>query len=101
MHPGIIGGIVGAVIGFAGGLVGTYFSIRSASGPKERAFVIRAAVTLWVAISSFLLLLFLLPHPWRYLLWVPYGVFLPLAIIYWNKRQTNIRKEEGGERLTI
>jgi len=98
MHPGVIGGIVGAAIGFAGGLVGTYFSIRNTESPRERAFVIRAAIWLWAAVGTFLALLFLLPSPWRYLMWVPYGLFFPLAIIYWNKRQTNIRKEEGGER---
>src|SRR5688572_4268413 len=36
---GLAGGIAGAVIGVMGGLIGTYFSIKNANGPEERAFV--------------------------------------------------------------
>ena len=38
-----IGAIAGAVIGLAGGAVGTWFSIRNTNGPRERAFMVKAA----------------------------------------------------------
>ena len=35
-----------------------------------------------------------LPKPYNWLLWIPYGIALPLTIIRWNKRQMEIRNEE-------
>jgi len=47
---GWIGGIGGGLIGLAGGVVGTYYSIRNTRGPLERAFVIRSAVVCWIIV---------------------------------------------------
>ncbi len=94
MDTGTIGGLIGGVIGIAGGMVGTWFSIRNTSGSKERLFMIRTAVAGWVFITLFLLLFFILPHPYRWLLWIPYGILLPLGIIYSNKTQQKIREQE-------
>ena len=44
----------GVVAGVMGGIVGTYFSIKNAKGPKERAFAIRAAALCWLGVSAFL-----------------------------------------------
>ncbi|HPR63371.1 MAG TPA: hypothetical protein PK014_04050 [Thermoanaerobaculia bacterium] len=96
MNPGLIGGIIGCVIGVIGGLIGTYASIRNTLGPKERAFAIRASIIGWIAAIIFLVLLFVLPSPWRYFLWVPYSILLPLGILYWNRTQQRIREEEAG-----
>jgi len=38
-----------------------------------------------------------LPMPWRFLLWIPYGILLPLGIFFWNRKQQRIREEEDGE----
>ena len=92
---GWIGGIVGGLLGLAGGIIGTYFSIKNTNGPRERAFMVRAAAVCWVAILVFLALLLTLPNPYRWLLWIPYGILLPLAIIYGNRRQQAIRQEES------
>jgi Ca2+/Na+ antiporter len=92
---GWIGGLAGAVIGLVGGVVGTYFSIRNANGPRERSFMIKSAVVCWMAILIFLGLLFVLPHPYRWLMWIPYSVLLPLGIIYGNRRQQAIRQQES------
>ncbi len=91
---GWIGGVLGGVIGLAGGVVGTYFGIRNTHGPRERRFMVRAAVVVWVAILLFLALLLALPSPWRFLLWIPYGILLPVGIILGNRRQQQIRREE-------
>ncbi len=44
MNAGLIGGIVGGIIGVAGGMIGTYFSIRNTKGPKERSVMVKASV---------------------------------------------------------
>lgn len=95
MHPGVIGGIVGSVVGVAGGIIGTYFSIKNTNGPRERAFMIKASVVGWIALSLFLGLMFALPNPYGYLLWIPYGILLPLAIVVGNRKQKKIREEES------
>ena len=94
MNSGLIGGIAGGVIGLIGGLVGTCASIRNTSGPRERAFTVKASIIGWIAGLIFLALL-LLPSPWRFFLWLPYGILLPLGIIKWNKTQQRIRTEES------
>lgn len=101
MDAGVIGGIVGGVIGVLGGLVGTYFSIKNTAGPRERAFMIQVAVVAWLAVTVFLVGLFVLPRPFNFLLWVPYGIALPLGILWCNRRQRAIRAEEGGVNPTL
>jgi hypothetical protein len=100
MEAGLVGGIVGSVIGALGGAVGTYFSIKNTSGPRERRFMVRAAIVAWLAISVFLAGLLLLPQPMNLLLWVPYVIALPLGIAWCNRRQRIIRSEESGSRST-
>lgn len=96
MDAGIVGGVVGGVIGVLGGMVGTYFSIKNTAGPRERSFMIQVAVVAWLLITLFLMGLFLLPRPFNFLLWVPYGIALPLGILWCNRRQRTIRAEEAG-----
>ena len=95
MDAGVLGGTIGGVIGVLGGVVGTYFSIKNTKGPLEKAFMIRASILMWVALALFLVSMFVLPHPQRLWLWVPYGVLLPLGIIRVNKRLAEIRAEES------
>jgi len=95
MDGGMIGGIAGAVLGVLGGAVGTYFSVKRTAGPRERAFVVKAATVAWIVVIAFVLGLMLLPRPYNFLLWVPYGIGLALAIPWWNRRQFQIRAEEA------
>jgi hypothetical protein len=87
----------GSAIGVLGGVVGTYFSVRNTNGPRERAFMLRVAAVAWLAVTAFLVGVWLTPAPFRGLLWVPYGVALPLAIQRTNLRQGQIRQEEAVE----
>lgn len=93
MNPGLVGGIVGSLLGVAGGLIGTYFSIKNTNGPRERAFMIRSAMVCWIGVSVFLAGMFLVP-PARLWLWIPYGILLPLGIGCANKKQRAIRRTE-------
>ena len=96
MNTAIIGGLIGSIFGIAGGLIGTYYSIKNTKGPLERAFMIKASIIAWVAIIIFLTLIFLLPNPYQLWLWVPYGILLPLGIIKLNKRVAEIREMESA-----
>ena len=98
MDAGMAGGIIGAAIGIAGGAVGTYFSIKNTRGPRERQLMVRASIATWIGVTLFLVLLFLLPSPYRWLIWIPYVVILPLAITSLNRKQQAIRSEEQGTR---
>lgn len=94
MDVGTVGGIIGGIMGLAGGAIGTYASIKNTEGPREKKFMVRAAIAAWVAITLFLVLLFVLPSPYRWLIWIPYGVALPLAIVSLNQKQQAIRLDE-------
>ncbi len=98
MNAGLIGGILRVIIGTIGGAVGTFFSIKNTNGPKEKAFMIKCAVVGWIAIIVFISLLLLLPKPYNFLLWIPYGIALPLSIIYLNKKQNSIRETEKKDK---
>lgn len=93
---GLGGGLLGCVIGLAGGLIGTYFSIKRTNGPKERAFMIKFSLLVWLAIGLFIVLRFVLPTPYDVLLWIPYCILLPAGILYFNRAQQRIRKEEAA-----
>lgn len=94
MDIGTVGGIIGGTMGLAGGAIGTYASIKNTAGPKERRFIVRVAVVGWILITLFLILLWVLPNPYRWLIWIPYGLALPLAIVALNRKQQAIRSEE-------
>lgn len=98
MDPGLVGGIIGGVLGLAGGAVGTYASIKNTVGPRERQFMVRVAVVTWILVTLFVALLFVLPSPYRWFLWIPYGVVLPLAIVLLNRKQRAIRADEERSR---
>jgi len=100
MEAGLIGGIVGGAFGLTGGAVGTYFSIKNTLGPRERSFMTKASVFAWAAITAFVVGLLMLPRPYSLLLWVPYGVALPLGIRWCNRRQMTIREQEAASRAS-
>ena len=96
MSAGLIGGIIGGLFGVIGGVIGTYCSIKNTKGPLEKSFMIKASVIAWVAITLFIVLLLVIPNPYRLWLWIPYGILLPLGIIKLNKRVSEIRAIEDA-----
>lgn len=100
MDVGLIGGMIGGAIGLVGGVIGTYFSIKNTLGPRERSFMAKVSVIAWIAITAFLVGLLALPKPYNWLLWIPYGIALPLSIRRCNQRQLKIRREEAALRST-
>jgi len=94
---GWLGGIFGGLIGVAGGIFGTYCTIKNTNGPRERAFTIKASIICWAFVVSFLAGLLLIPPWYNNLLWIPYGVLLLFGIRKWNQTQLRIRQEESGQ----
>ena len=95
MDAGVVGGVVGGAIGVLGGILGTFFSIRSATGPREWAFLVQVAAVGWLVMAVLVIGLFMLPRPVNFLLGVPYGIALPLGIVWCKRRQSAIRLEEA------
>ena len=95
MNPGLIGGIIGGVAGIIGGVIGTYCSIKNTNGPKERNFIIKASLICWVMVSAFMVLLFVLPAPYKWMIWIPYCPLLVWGINASNRIQRKIREEEA------
>jgi hypothetical protein len=95
-NSGWIGGIAGSILGVLGGLIGTWFSIKNTSGPRERAFMIKASVLCWLFVALFLAGLFIIPRWYNLLVWIPYVILLPLGILKLNATQQRIRQEESN-----
>ena len=94
-------GLIGGIFGTMGGVLGTYVSIKSAKGPIERAFIKKTAVIAWIAVSVFLGLLFTLPKPYNYLLWIPYGITMLIGVPKLRKKHTEIRRAESGDETFV
>ena len=97
MNPGLIGGIVGSIIGVAGGLLGTYFSIKNTNGPRERDFVIKVSIAAWIFVLAFVFGMCLIPGLYKLFLIPIYLIGLLAGILLWNKQQARIRLEESKE----
>jgi hypothetical protein len=97
MNPGVWVGITGAALGVLGGAAGTYASLRAARSPRERRFIIKAAVVTWAGVTVFVALIVTLSSPYKWLLWIPYTILLSLGIVWMNRRLAALRY--GGGRL--
>ena len=94
---GLLGACIGSAIGLLGGVVGTYFAIKNTTGRRERAFAIKASIVCWILVLAFVAAMLLIPTWHKHLLWIPYAIALFLGIRYWNKIQFQIRDEESGD----
>lgn len=74
-----IGAIV-IVVALAGGAWGTLSCIRSAQGRRERAFVVRACLTMWALVAALLAAVAVLPSPWRYAVLLAFFIAAPILI---------------------
>ncbi|MGC9457107.1 MAG: hypothetical protein ACP5DC_06245 [Halothiobacillaceae bacterium] len=94
MDAAIVGALAGGLIGLAGGIYGSWKSISSAKGPRERRLMWQLVVTFWLVGSAFLAGIFWIQDPWRHLLWLPWSLFLPLFIVLGNRRLVRVRADE-------
>jgi Ca2+/Na+ antiporter len=92
---GLIGGIAGTLIGITGGVLGVYFSLKSAKTDEERRFlVLHTAVSIpvfFILLGIVLWLRFTLP---RTVSWIPLlAMWVPLLpyLIWFNSRWASLR----------
>src|SRR5688572_30344430 len=65
MDAGMAVGLAGGVIWVMGGVIGTDFSIRNTTRPRERALMLRLAALCWAWLAGMAAWLFLMPRPWN------------------------------------
>lgn len=110
MTTGELGGLIGAVIGVAGGVFGSYCSIRNAPPGPPRRFMIRTCIACFVLIA-----LFLAGIVWCnraapnmvWILWIVYAPALFLGIGVINRRYFALVRQSqeagasgSGERIS-
>lgn len=74
------------------------FQPQAYERPRERAFKIKSSVICWIDGIIFVGLLVAPPNPYRWFVWISYGILLPLGINYGNRRQQAIRQAESQDR---
>jgi len=92
---GWIGGIVGSLIGIAGGVFGTWCSLKGAKGPAERAVLLGWTIVCWTIVIVFLIGLFYIPQPYNFLLWIPYPFALMWLIKTANTEQRRAQQVDA------
>ncbi|MEM9941089.1 MAG: hypothetical protein AAF939_05830 [Planctomycetota bacterium] len=86
-------GIAGSIIGLMGAIIGTCIPIARSESRREKIFLVRCAMVMWILIAVFLVALFTIPYPYSQLVWIPVGAWMTMGIRYINNRQVEIRGE--------
>lgn len=91
-------GLALVAVALVGGGIATYFNVRNARGPRERAFVLRVCIIGWALILSMLGLMYVLPPPYRYITVFVYFVVCPWLIYRWTNTHQLLRILDQRER---
>ncbi len=102
MEWGWIGGITGCVIGLAGGIIGTYFSIKNTRPGRERSFMIKYIAAFWAIGIAVLALMLLaafdvLPEAFYWVAWIMFMCLLGPSIVLGNRRLAALRADESEQ----
>ena len=98
---GLSGAVLGPILGLLGGVFGAWCSIRNTRSVRERRFMIRMTVLVWLLLCGLIgvpLVLMLMGVVPRWLYWTCFTVFFCILIplIPWgNRRQHQIQVEDG------
>lgn len=98
---GLSGAVLGPVVGLLGGIFGTWMSIKHTKSPRERRFMVKIGIVVWLALLLFIGLPLVLAltgviPKWAY--WLSFAAFfaLLLPLIIWsNAQQRQIQIEDG------
>jgi L-asparagine transporter-like permease len=93
MNIGHIVGIVAAAGILAAHLIVVHSCYRKAKSARERQFVSRASIVLFVYLFAILAALLISPHI-RPVIFAPLAMISIIGIGYWKRRQSLIRQEE-------
>jgi hypothetical protein len=91
-------GIALVLAALAGGAYASYENIRAARGPRERRFVVRACAIGWLLMLSMLVLIYVSPSPYRYLIALAYFIAAPILIYRWSRTHQLIRALDAREK---
>jgi len=101
---GLGGWVLGPLLGLIGGFIGTVAGIENTKSPRERKFMVKMAWIISACVLVFLALLFFcratLSSSARNVawvlggLWASYGIGLTALIIWANRRQSQIRRQD-------
>ena len=104
----VLGMWAGPIIGLAGGILGTAQSILNTQTPRERKFVVRMSVVIWIFVLTAMALLFSLLYLGKHFhwssttfmlvncgFWLAYGIALVSLTLRMNKRHQALRRSEG------
>lgn len=97
---GWVGGIASVAIGLAGGIAGTYFSLKNTRTEEERGIMIKFIVVFW-SIGLVLLTLITLaafdvvPEAVYWVAWILFMCFMGPSIALVNRRLARARGEDG------
>ncbi len=105
---GLIGAVLGPILGLVGGLFGTWMSVRHTRSTREKRLMVKFGLLVWAELILLFLiigLLGLLAAKGIVPVWMFWTVFaigmtahvvlLVPAVIWVNRRQRQIRKEDG------
>lgn len=87
----IAGGVVAAVVILVGALT-SRSSVKSAVGPRERAFVRRVCAATWTLIAAFVLTAWYVPSPANWVVSAGFVVGIPWAVYRWTTQRQLIRE---------
>ena len=88
---GLLGAVIGSVIGFAGGLLGTWMAFGNVPGSVQSRFLKKAAVFCWIGALAFTATTLLVPASGKWLLWSAYGPLLAWFIRYVKHTQAALQ----------
>ncbi len=94
MDLSVLGATVGVLAGLAGGVCGTYFSIKNTTSRRERLLMLQMAAVTWAFVLSFVALLFVVDAKYKIRMWSFYVPALVLLIFLADRRQRRIRQED-------
>lgn len=100
---GWVGGIVGMTLGLAGGIIGTYFSLKNTRTEKERSLMIKFVVGFWAfglaALSLMLLAAFdVLPQAVYWVVWITFMCLLGPFIVLGNRYLDRAARDEPAQK---
>jgi RNA polymerase sigma factor (sigma-70 family) len=99
---------IGPIVGVLGGIYGTAQSIRSTQTPRERRFVVRMSVVIWIYVLTAMAVLFTLGYFGKKFhwssrtnllvqcgFWLGYGLALTSMVLRYKRRHVALRYAEG------
>jgi len=91
---GLIGAVGGTLLGFLGGVYGSWNSLQQTNGLREWAFVVKMTILYWIVVPLFVVSIFILSAPWNQYIWLPYGLWLTYTIRSSDRKQQALREAE-------